>query len=303
MHSTRQPATSPPPSQTTGNAHGRIARIAPLAMPCLARSSERKLPRSRPTVTAHRLPLLLCLLFALTGSIIDAEEPLLNGRSGRDLLLKYFRPRPTLKVAAHHLTRARFPVVDVHTHFRYKRRNLRDGLAAYVELMDRHNIAICASLDGKLGEDFAEHRTELWQQYRDRFVIFVNIDFQGTGSKEDPATWDCQRPDFARRVAQQLAQAHKQGASGLKLFKQFGLGYRNPDGSLIAIDDLRWDPIWKACGELDFLFSSMSPIRPRSFILSMKPTNGGKNYTATPTGAFLRTNSPVAKNCSRHAIE
>ena len=250
MHSTRQPATSLPLSQTTDNAQGRNAQTAPRATTCLARYSGREWLRSRPTVAGHRLPLLLCLLFALTGSTIGAEEPLLNGRSGRDLLLKYFRPRPTLKVSAHHLTRARFPVVDVHTHFRYKRRNLRDGLAAYVELMDRHNIAICASLDGKLGEDFAEHRTELWQQYRERFVIFVNIDFQGTGSKDDPATWDCQRPDFARRVAQQLAQAHKQGASGLKLFKQFGLGYRNPDGSLIAIDDLRWDPIWKACGEL-----------------------------------------------------
>ena len=25
---------------------------------------------------------------------------------------------------------------------------------------------------------------------------------------------------------------------------------RNPDGSLIQIDDQRWDPIWKACGDL-----------------------------------------------------
>src|SRR4029079_5312634 len=37
---------------------------------------------------------------------------------------------------------------------------------------------------------------------------------------------------------------------GLKVFKQFGLGYRNPDGSLVKIDDPRWDPIWTACGEL-----------------------------------------------------
>ena len=130
MHSTRQPATSLPLSQTTDNAQGRNARTAPRAVNCLARYSERELLRSRPTVASHRLPLLLCLLVALTGSSNDAEEPPLDGRSGRDLLLKYFRPRPTLKVSAHHLTRARFPVVDVHTHFRYKRRNLRDGLAA-----------------------------------------------------------------------------------------------------------------------------------------------------------------------------
>ena len=40
------------------------------------------------------------------------------------------------------------------------------------------------------------------------------------------------------------------GVSGLKFFKQFGLGYRNADGTLLKIDDPRWDPIWKACGEL-----------------------------------------------------
>lgn len=255
MYSTRrqQPAISPNPSHSIGNHQDGKATIDPRAITHLSERTERESLRNMPVknkLAGLRLPLVLCLLFALAASPVRAEDPLLNGRSGRDLLLKHFRPRPALKVAAHHITRARFPVVDVHTHFRYKRRNLRDGLAAYVDLMDRHNIAICASLDGKLGEDFAEHRAELWKQHRDRFVIFVNIDFQGDGNKDDPASWDCQRPDFARRVAQQLSQAHKQGASGLKLFKQFGLGYRNPDGSLIAIDDLRWDPIWKACGEL-----------------------------------------------------
>ena len=35
-------------------------------------------------------------------------------------------------------------------------------------------------------------------------------------------------------MAEQLAAAKRMGASGLKLFKQFGLGYRNPDGSLIG---------------------------------------------------------------------
>ena len=255
MHPPRrhQPSTSQTPDQRLHSVQSDHAPAGPISFNALSQRSVRG--TRQPTSTEHtevrlRLPLTLGLLFCLASITGRAEEPPLNGRSGRDLLLKYFRPRPTLKVASHQLTRARFPVVDVHTHFRYKRRNLRDGLDAYVDLMDRHNIAICASLDGKLGEDFAEHRAELWKQHRDRFVIFVNIDFQGSGAKEDPASWDCQRPDFARRVSQQLSQARKQGASGLKLFKQFGLGYRNPDGSLIAIDDLRWDAIWKACGEL-----------------------------------------------------
>ena len=41
----------------------------------------------------------------------------------------------------------------------------------------------------------------------------------------------------ARRIADRLRKAKESGACGLKLFKQFGLGYKNPDGKLIKIDN------------------------------------------------------------------
>jgi predicted TIM-barrel fold metal-dependent hydrolase len=87
-------------------------------------------------------------------------------------------------------------------------------------------------------------------KYKDRFVIFANIDWQGSGKADDPASWDCQRPDFARRIAARLAADKERGASGVKIFKEFGLGNKNPDGTLVRIDDERWDGIWRACGEL-----------------------------------------------------
>lgn len=178
----------------------------------------------------------------------DAELP--DGHEGRDLLLKLFRPRSMLKVDAHDLQQAKFPVVDVHTHFRYKLRHSDEELENFVKLMDRHNIAICVSLDGKLGDELDEHIKFLWTKYRSRFAIFANIDWVGDGKQDDPATWDCQREDFGRRMAVQLKDAKEKGVSGLKFFKQFGLTYKNPDGSLIRIDDTRWDLIWETCGEL-----------------------------------------------------
>ena len=123
-----------------------------------------------------------------------------------------------------------------------------------------------------LGPTLDEHIKYLWTKYRDRFVIFANIDWIGGGKKDDPSTWDCHREDFPRRVAMQLAEAKKKGISGLKLFKQFGLGYRNPDGSLIAIDDRRWDPIWKACGELG-LPVIIHTADPAAFFLPIDETN------------------------------
>jgi predicted TIM-barrel fold metal-dependent hydrolase len=198
------------------------------------------------------LPLLLCAsvsLWLAPCTASPAAEPL-DGREGRDLALDQFRPKSQLKVAEHLPPRAKFPVVDIHVHPRIRFRHSAEQLDDFVKLMDAQNIAVCVSLDGGLGAAFDEHVRYLWTKYRERFVIFANIDWQGDGRADDPASWDCQRPDFARRMAAELAAVKKKGASGLKVFKDFGLEYRNPDGSLVKIDDPRWDPIWAACGEL-----------------------------------------------------
>jgi predicted TIM-barrel fold metal-dependent hydrolase len=183
---------------------------------------------------------------------VRAQDPpgSLDGREGRQLLLENFRPVPMLRVERQVPVRAKFPVVDVHTHFRHKFRGGAEELEQWVKLMDRNQIAVCVSLDGQGDELLEEHAKLLWAKYKDRFAIFVNIDWQGTGKADEPASWDCQRPDFARRVARQLAAAKERGACGVKIFKQFGLTYKNPDGSLLRIDDERWNGIWQACGEL-----------------------------------------------------
>ena len=46
----------------------------------------------------------------------------------------------------------------------------------------------------ELGDKFDEHRQYLWERYRDRFVIFANVDWQGSGQSNNPSTWDCHRP-------------------------------------------------------------------------------------------------------------
>lgn len=180
----------------------------------------------------------------------DSYPGPLDGRDGRELALRNFRPESQLKVKETLLEKAKMPVVDVHTHFRYRLHHSPEALDDFVDLMDRHNIAVCVSLDGQLGAELEEHKKYLWTKYKDRFVIFANIDWVGDGKLDDPATYACHRDDFARVTAMQLKEAKEEGVSGVKIFKQFGLGYKNPDGTLIKIDDPRWDPIWKACGDL-----------------------------------------------------
>ncbi|MDA0657619.1 MAG: amidohydrolase family protein [Planctomycetota bacterium] len=166
------------------------------------------------------------------------------------LALDAFRPQSMLRVPASRRTHAKFPVVDVHTHFSVRLQDLPAQLDETVAMLDRHHVVVAVSLDGTLGDRFEQHKTDLWTKYRHRFVIFANIDWRGTGGESDPSTWDCHRDDFAHRTAKQLEIAKQAGASGLKVFKQLGLTYRNPDGTLVQLDDARWDPIWQACGTL-----------------------------------------------------
>ena len=188
------------------------------------------------------------------------------------LQLDEFRPKSMLKVARSEIRHAKFPVIDVHTHFGYRLKGSAEKLDEFVQVMDQNGIAMCVSLDARLGDTLDEHQQYLWSKFPDRFAIFVHLDWRGDGEPDHPETWDCHRSDFAPRVARQLAEAKRNGACGLKIFKRFGLSYRNPDGSLIAIDDQRWDPIWKACGELGFPVI-IHTADPAAFFLPIDETN------------------------------
>ena len=208
---------------------------------------------------------------------LDAQVPLggqfkADTAPVTDLKLSEFTPLPRLNVKQTELTRAKFPVVDVHTHFWIRLRHDPEQLHAFVRLMDRNQIALCVSLDGRLGNQLDEHIKYLWSEYRERFLIFANVDWQGTGRSDEPQSWDCNQPDFVHRTVFALREAAKRGVSGLKVFKSFGLSYRNADRSLIAIDDPRFDPIWRACSELG-LPVIMHTADPSAFFEPLTPSN------------------------------
>ena len=158
---------------------------------------------------------------------------------------------PSAKLRVTDVLSARFPVVDVHTHFYVKAKHDPELLERYVEWMDRNNIAVSVSLDAQLSQRLDSHEEYLWRKYRDRFVLFANIDFQGSGKPDEPSTWACNQDGFVPDVVARLRVEHQRGRiSGLKFFKDFGLRWKNRDGSKIRIDDPRWDPIWEVCGRL-----------------------------------------------------
>ena len=163
--------------------------------------------------------------------------------------LRDFDPRPALNVAATDLQQARFSVIDIHTHFGLRLKGDRDALAKYVRTMDDHQIAVSISLDAKLGSE-EDHLKFIGKNYEKRIAAFCHLDFLGDGDRNNPATWASSQPGFVRTCVEQLRLAKANGILGLKFFNSFGLSHKNADGTLIKIDDPRFDPIWKTCGEL-----------------------------------------------------
>jgi predicted TIM-barrel fold metal-dependent hydrolase len=72
-----------------------------------------------------------------------------------------------------------------------------------------------------------------------RILVFTNIDFSGIDN-----------PAWTKNAVEQLEKDVKQGAAGLKIYKDLGLEVKDKNGKRLAVDDPRLDPIWEKCGEL-----------------------------------------------------
>ncbi|MEZ6096618.1 MAG: amidohydrolase family protein [Pirellulaceae bacterium] len=200
--------------------------------------------------------IVIVLTAELYGQDVSQEQV------NNSITINEFDPQPKLNVETTPLVAAKFPVIDVHTHFRFKTKGSRETIEAYVrDVMDAQNIRLSVSLDATLGAE-DEHFQLLGGELADRFGVMVHIDFQGGAKDDDFANWACNQPNFVRMVVERLRFAKEHGCIGVKFFKQFGLGFRDSNGNLIQIDDPRFDPIWEACGELSLpvLIHSADPV-------------------------------------------
>lgn len=148
-----------------------------------------------------------------------------------------YDPRSTLVVPEHPVTRARYPFIDVHNH--------QDGATPKAELdklvadMDALNLAVMVNLSGGTGDELKQTVANMKGNYPKRFLVFANVDFKRIDE-----------PDFGKKAAAQLAEDVRNGATGLKIFKNLGMFVKDKTGKRVATDDPRLDPIWEAAAAL-----------------------------------------------------
>jgi len=147
-----------------------------------------------------------------------------------------YNPPSTLVVPQHKLTRAKFPFIDVHNH---QEEMPSMDLGTLITEMDKMNMKVMVNLSGSNGEELKRSVKNVRDHFPNRFIVFANIDWNGVGSD-----------GWADRAATQLEQDVKNGANGLKIFKDLGFSVRDIHGKRVTVDDARLDPIWKKAGDL-----------------------------------------------------
>jgi len=149
--------------------------------------------------------------------------------------IEEYDPKSTLVVPEHPAKRAKYPFIDVHNHQWGLAPESVDKLVAD---MDSINLRIMVNLSGGYGERLKENIAILKGRYKDRFVVFANMDFSGIDD-----------PNYPQKVANQLEQDLKNGAQGLKIFKNFGMDLKDTKGQRIHVDDPRFEKVWEVCAK------------------------------------------------------
>ena len=183
---------------------------------------------------------------ALAGGAAHGDEPSSAQPPGDrtpPLPLTEFQPKSMLHVEETRVPRARFPAIDFHTHVSPRPRSSRRTVppADLVPVMDAVNVRTMVNVTGGSGEQLAATLKNFDRAFPRRFV-----------SMTEP-TWDrASQPGYAAWQAEEIDRAKTAGAAGVKGLKTLGLYLRDGGraGTLVRVDDPRFDPMWDACGRL-----------------------------------------------------
>jgi predicted TIM-barrel fold metal-dependent hydrolase len=169
------------------------------------------------------------------------------------LLLTDFQPKSMLHVPETRVPRAKFPVIDIHTHLCWSAKNERGvdlveerrhlaPVPELIDVMDQSNIRLLVNLTGGMGAGLRDSVERYDRARPGRLLSFT-----------EPWWSRAADPGYAQFQADELARAKKDGARGLKLLKILGLYLREKvtTGPLVKVDDRRFDPMWEASAALN----------------------------------------------------
>jgi uncharacterized protein len=168
----------------------------------------------------------------LAGTRVKAQ----GTTSGRVPTIEEYQPKSTLLTPEHNIERAKYPFVDIHSHHWNP---TAEHVEQVVKEMDAINLRVLVNLSGGTGEDLKKTLAVMKGRYPNRFVVFANLNYD-----------DLNTPGYGKRAAARLEQDVKNGAQGLKIFKNYGMDLKYANGERVHVDDPEFDAVWEKCAEL-----------------------------------------------------
>jgi predicted TIM-barrel fold metal-dependent hydrolase len=168
------------------------------------------------------------------------------------LALAEYQPVSMLHLKETQVPRARYPVIDFHTHLTFSiqvvngvslgaGRRIVGQPEELLPVMERRNILALTNLTGGFADGLQTTVAQYDKRFPTRFYTFT-----------EPSYNLFQQPNYPQLQADAILAAHQSGARGLKILKTLGLSLREQTttGKLVKVDDPRFDPMWEACGGL-----------------------------------------------------
>lgn len=172
--------------------------------------------------------LLLSALILAVHAQVTADE----------ILLKNHRPIVLHTLPRTPVEKARYPVIDMHTHGSYA--NTPEQVKAWLSVMDETGVEKSIVLTAAHGAEF-DRLYELFAPYPARFEVWCGFDYTG---------YD--KPGYGPAAVRELERCFAKGATGVGELgdKGKGLFYCKPEAWGMHPDDPRMDPLFAKCADL-----------------------------------------------------
>ncbi|MEJ1238390.1 amidohydrolase family protein [Chryseolinea sp. T2] len=160
------------------------------------------------------------------------------GQNASDIRLKDYRPVSTFNIPKSHVVKAKYPVIDVHSH---DYPDTDQGVDEWVKTMDAAGIERTIILSYKTGAGF-DSVVARYARYKDRFELWCGFDYTGY-----------QTAGWQQHAVAELERCWKAGARGVGELGDKGLGefYSAPTpGWGMHVDDPRMKPLFEKCAQL-----------------------------------------------------
>jgi predicted TIM-barrel fold metal-dependent hydrolase len=157
--------------------------------------------------------------------------------SPETILLKDYRPKSIYKIPVTDIAKAKFPIIDMHSHPYAK---TAQEIDQWVATMDEVGVQKTIILTMATGAEF-DQISKKYAKHPERFELWCGFDFAG---------YD--KPGFGVAAVKELERCKQAGARGVGEIHDKGKGLRSGKSNAPGMhpDDPRMGVLWEKCGDL-----------------------------------------------------